>query len=347
MGKRVLQLYPKNVLFRNNFALYAMYAGDFATATRESEPLLKDPGDASLLQNLPAAGHRRRRLNGQPDRRDRRVCRRWPGRPRGRLARVGRPCRHGDLPRALQAGRSHPARGIEADAKVEQHRGRGGEAAHACRGVCRYDRTTQALTAVGEALKLGKSESILVPAARLYLAGGKERRPKSSRPISTTSCRRRAAPTPGSSTAIYALLNRPPRLGDRCLPRRHQARGLLAGPLRHGRGLRAGRRLAEALSEFDACEKRRGEATAIFLDDMPDPPLPGHAALLAGARAGRRSDRMPPPATTIAPSFDRGADAPSTRSSSMPAGAPAPDSRYPLIQLQPSDRIPARSIVPM
>ena len=45
MGKRVLQLYPKNVLFRNNLALYAMYAGDFATATRESEPLLKDPGE--------------------------------------------------------------------------------------------------------------------------------------------------------------------------------------------------------------------------------------------------------------------------------------------------------------
>ena len=25
----------------------------------------------------------------------------------------------------------------------------------------------------------------------------------------------------------------------------------------------------EALSEFDACEKRRGEATAVFLDDVP------------------------------------------------------------------------------
>ena len=43
-GRRALELYPKNVLFRSNYALYAMYAGDFAAATRESEPLLKDPG---------------------------------------------------------------------------------------------------------------------------------------------------------------------------------------------------------------------------------------------------------------------------------------------------------------
>ena len=66
MGKRVLQLYPKNVLFRNNLALYAMYAGDFATATRESEPLLKDPGDHPFFKiYLPPAIAAT--LNGQFD----------------------------------------------------------------------------------------------------------------------------------------------------------------------------------------------------------------------------------------------------------------------------------------
>ena len=58
-GRRTLAVYPKNVLFRNNSALYAMYASDFETALKESEPLLRDPGAKPIFQNLPATGDRR------------------------------------------------------------------------------------------------------------------------------------------------------------------------------------------------------------------------------------------------------------------------------------------------
>ncbi|MBV8571338.1 MAG: protein kinase, partial [Acidobacteriaceae bacterium] len=40
-GRRVLSIYPNNILYLNNVGLFAMYAGDFDTAIRESERLLK------------------------------------------------------------------------------------------------------------------------------------------------------------------------------------------------------------------------------------------------------------------------------------------------------------------
>src|SRR5262249_137069 len=39
-GRRAIEIYPKSVPQRNNVALYAMYAGDFDTAIRESGTVL-------------------------------------------------------------------------------------------------------------------------------------------------------------------------------------------------------------------------------------------------------------------------------------------------------------------
>jgi tetratricopeptide (TPR) repeat protein len=41
-GRKALEIYPKNSLYRSNYALYAMYAGDFATSASEAENLLKE-----------------------------------------------------------------------------------------------------------------------------------------------------------------------------------------------------------------------------------------------------------------------------------------------------------------
>ena len=200
MGKRVLQLYPKNVLFRNNLALYAMYAGDFATATRESEPLLKDPGEHPFFKiYLPPAIAAT--LNGQFDAAAAAYAEMAKAGPEGAsLASAGL----ADM--AMYRGRYKEAEaillaGIQADTKASNTSGVAAKRLMLAEVYAATNRTPQALTAAAEALKLGRSESIIVPAARLYLPAGKKTRPKSSRPISTTSCRRRAAPTPGSSTA--------------------------------------------------------------------------------------------------------------------------------------------------
>jgi tetratricopeptide (TPR) repeat protein len=41
-GQRSVEIYPKNLQNRNNVALYAMYAGDYQTATREATAVLKE-----------------------------------------------------------------------------------------------------------------------------------------------------------------------------------------------------------------------------------------------------------------------------------------------------------------
>src|SRR3982751_3555484 len=41
LGRRASAIYPKNVLRKNNVALYAMYAGEFDPAAREAEEVLK------------------------------------------------------------------------------------------------------------------------------------------------------------------------------------------------------------------------------------------------------------------------------------------------------------------
>jgi tetratricopeptide (TPR) repeat protein len=48
-GARVIGVYPKSVLYRYNYALYAMYAGDFATADRQARAAL------ALNPNAPKA----------------------------------------------------------------------------------------------------------------------------------------------------------------------------------------------------------------------------------------------------------------------------------------------------
>src|SRR5574340_310968 len=41
-GRRALDIYPKNVPYRNNVALYALYAGDFETVAKESSQALSE-----------------------------------------------------------------------------------------------------------------------------------------------------------------------------------------------------------------------------------------------------------------------------------------------------------------
>jgi tetratricopeptide (TPR) repeat protein/tRNA A-37 threonylcarbamoyl transferase component Bud32 len=42
MGRRAIEIYPKSVLQRTNYATYSMYSGDFETAVREAEKSLQD-----------------------------------------------------------------------------------------------------------------------------------------------------------------------------------------------------------------------------------------------------------------------------------------------------------------
>ena len=42
MGRKAVEIYPRNVLQRTNSATYSMYAGDFPTALAEAQKVLKE-----------------------------------------------------------------------------------------------------------------------------------------------------------------------------------------------------------------------------------------------------------------------------------------------------------------
>ena len=138
--------------------------------------------------------------------------------------------------------------------------------------------TAYALIATERALKLSRSPAVMVPAARVLTAAGRESEARALaaelesqlQPVNRAygkviageiALQRGAVPD-----AVDAFLAAQQMVD-------YTARGGNKGYWlsRYGLGIayvRAGH-YAEALSEFDACAKRQGEVAAVFLDDVP------------------------------------------------------------------------------
>ena len=166
-GKRALELYPRNVLFRNNYALYAMYAGDFDAgheAIRASAPRSRRQ---PVLQDLSAAGD-----CGHDQRPIRRAAKSY-----AQMANAG-PAGASLASTALAdlaVYRGHYAEaeeilktGIQADTKANNTGGIAAKRIILAELYAATGRLPQARATLTDALTLGKSESILVPAARIF-----------------------------------------------------------------------------------------------------------------------------------------------------------------------------------
>ena len=267
-GKRTLDLYPRNVLFRNNYALYAMYAGDFEAARKESAPLLRDPGENPFYKiYLPPTIAAI--MNGQFDDAVKSYQQMALAGPAGAsLASTGL----ADL--AVYRGRYREAEdilgaGIQADTKAKNTGGVAAKQVILAEIYAATGRMPLARTALAEALKLGRSELILVPAARLYAnARNMNEASELAADLENTLQTQNRAYAKIIDGNI-ALMNRRRasaldafrdsiKLADFWMARFDMAITYLqAGAF------------AEALSELEACQRRRGEAAAIFLDDTP------------------------------------------------------------------------------
>src|SRR5439155_26139887 len=162
-GRRAVDLYPKNETFRSNIALYAMYAGDFEAAAREARSLIEQNprfakadlpfGVAALANDDPAAAR---------DAYDR-MSKTGPF--GASLANTGQ----ADL--ARYEDRLHDAEAVlvEGVAADERSKNTAGLAAKLLVLADVYAATgakKRSVDTVTRALKLGKDESIVVPAAR-------------------------------------------------------------------------------------------------------------------------------------------------------------------------------------
>jgi serine/threonine protein kinase/tetratricopeptide (TPR) repeat protein len=265
-GERSLEIYPNSPLYRTNYALYAMYAGDFDNAAKQAQRLVDEKlatfeafvpiAVAALAKNdKPAAvrAYEAMAASGPPGR---------------SLARVGL----ADL--ALADGRPAEAiaqlrQGIADDQKSENEAGVASKRIVLAEALALQGAMPAALVEVRNALKIDRGPAIAVPAARLLIAGKREQ----------------------EASAIGADF-------DNRLDRQNRAYGrMIAGLIAMSKGrhveaieaynealklvdvwlvrfnlgvafIEAGY-FAEALKDFEACQKRRGEASAVFLNDEP------------------------------------------------------------------------------
>jgi serine/threonine protein kinase/tetratricopeptide (TPR) repeat protein len=264
--QRVVALYPNNVLYLNNYGLFAMYAGDFDTAIRESEQLLK------LNPNFEKAY----------------ICLGISQLARGDDAAAAETYKKvapisawGASDAAVGLADMAMYQGRPADAlSILEPAARADVAAKdSSRAAAKYVMQAQALLLKGQSAKAiaaaehastgSNDESLLYPAAMIFLEAGKsDEAMELGQRLS-----QRLEPDPGAYGKLIEAEVQMKKKDYRGAVRTFQDAQKIADTWlgRYGLGrayLEAGA-FTDADTEFDACVKRRGEATAVFLDDEP------------------------------------------------------------------------------
>ena len=265
-GRKALEIYPKNRLYRSNYALYAMYAGDFAASAAEASKLLKeDPNYFMGYLPLAMAALARGEAGTAADfyRQMALVNARAAS-----LANIGM----ADI--ALFEGRSGDAirllaEGIRADEEAESDSGAAVKRlavaeAHEVEG----DLSAARLAATG-AIALSRTEAVLVPAGRIFAVSREQRQIDAVVKVLANEFEPQKRAYGRIVDALDYLsreryvdavdsLKEAIRFADVWLARFYLGVAYeTAG--RHG----------EAISELEICRKRIGEATALFLDEVP------------------------------------------------------------------------------
>jgi tetratricopeptide (TPR) repeat protein len=253
-GQRLVDANKKNVLYRSNVALYAMYAGQFDDALRGAAEAIKLSPDATspylamaLSQfaqgNAGDAADTYRKLENI--------------RPVGaNLAAIGL----ADI--ALYEGRNADAAGI-------LEKGPATDAIRLAVLAAARRRGAQAIDAATRSLAINRTGGAAFIAARVLLENGQDAR-------ALDVAREMGARLEPDPRAYAKLLEGEVQLGkgkpQPALDLFREAGKLSDTWLGHfdlGRAYLEAGAFTQASSEFDACEKRKGEATAAFLDDVP------------------------------------------------------------------------------
>lgn len=265
-ARKSVELNPKSVPQRNNLGLYAMYAGDFETATREQRAVLEmNPSFVRAYAGIALP----QLAQGQVEQATETYRQMEKLSPWGAsMAALGL----ADV--ALYEGRAMDAiaileKGIPEDLKNKDTDGAATKLAVLGEAYALAGQAGKAAAAADRAVSASRSESILYWAAHTYIALSSEA--KAERIAEELG--RRLEPEPQATAKLIeaeVLLKR--GKGPEALKVLQESRKLAdswLARLNSGRAYLEAGAFAEASSEFDACLKRRGEATAAFLDEVP------------------------------------------------------------------------------
>jgi tetratricopeptide (TPR) repeat protein len=267
-GRRILEIYPKSQLYRVNSALYSMYSGDFESAAAEAQALIDDQPDYGTSY-LPLAIARM--VSGDID----------AAREAYRGMAAAETSEHGGSLATLGladissfVGDFDDARSILMDG-IEEDMTDENSAAAAVKYVALSQtysadgNNSQAIAAAKQALELSARESIAIAAARVFLDAGETDAAAEIAADLTAKLQTQSraygqmiqgslARIQGNHVEAIDLLRSAIDLADLWLVRFELGRAYLDAGY-----------FAEALDQYLACEERRGEATALFLDDTP------------------------------------------------------------------------------
>ena len=265
-GERALKIYPRSYKYRANYALYAMYAGDFSQGAAMAQGLIKDNPRFEtpyLLLAMEALASRdidrARTVYAQASKAS------DAGLSLGAIGLADIDMYQGNYAGAIAA---LPA-AVQRDRDERNTVGAVAKLLALAEAYAASNRWPEAQRTLDAAKALSQDDSVLVTTARLSVASGRidqakgiaaelaQRLPAQSRAYGKTIEAEIALTAKQFPTAIDAL-NAARGLADLWLVR------FVSGLAYFQRG-----DYPEAVSEFSKCQERRGEATALFLDDLP------------------------------------------------------------------------------
>jgi tetratricopeptide (TPR) repeat protein len=298
VGQRAMKLYPATALkWRNNVALYALFASDFATAKREAEEVIKrDAGYFRAYMPLAASS-----VEQSPE---------YAREAYQRMSRIGLDgaavASIGLTDLALYQGRDADAiataqSGLAADSIKRRPDNKAALNILLAEAYLAGGQSGRSYAAARAALDTSRDEHVSLAAARTFIALGRlkeaselaKRLDAGTRGYSRVYARivqGELALQRGAIAEAVETFQAGQKIGDLWL-----TRFMLGVAFIHAE------RYPDALDALETCVKRRGEATAIFFDDLPSArylaPLPywlGRAQEATGLRkqAGEQYDKF-------------------------------------------------------
>ena len=264
--KSALVLTPHSMLQRSNFSMYALYAGDFEAATKEAKAILEeDPNSAQALRTLALAA-----LGlGQND-----LARQYYERLQESSTYGASIAATGLADLALYEGRLADAAKILENAIANDLSSKDAESASDRTAMLAITQTTmrkpfEALSSANQAASKSGEPGVLYRAAQVFIAVGQEARALQA----AASLAQRLE----TEAQVYAKLiegevqinKGAPRKALNVLLDAQKQSDTWLGRFDLGRAYLDAKAYTEASSEFDVCLQRRGEATSVFLDDIP------------------------------------------------------------------------------
>jgi tetratricopeptide (TPR) repeat protein/predicted Ser/Thr protein kinase len=265
-GRKAVQLYPKNLTHRNNLALYGLYAGDYQAAAREASAVLKENPrfeKAYIAMALSALGQERPQDAQEFYHRLAAVSKNGSSMAATGLADLA----------VLQGRLDEAADGLRRGIASDEAGGRKEEAARKFADLAqvyvKLNRKEDAKRASARAVAGTVQLGALTEAALVYIDAGA---PNKAAEISAKFRGKVGVENQAAASVIggYAQLSASPVEAIETLGNAQRVLDTWLGHFFLGRAYLLANDYVAAQAEFEACRKRSGEATAVFLgDDVP------------------------------------------------------------------------------